>query len=92
MTGMKQIGLALRRRQAVQDAVASKRRFSLRANVLTLLACTGVIMYWRGVWSLWDLLVGTSLWSDLASIAVGLAVMLTFRLMGAELLSALPSG
>ena len=27
--------------------------FDVRANVLTLLAITGVIMYWRGVWSLW---------------------------------------
>ena len=40
-------------RQAALDAVASRRRFELRAIVLTLLACTGVIMYWRGVWSLW---------------------------------------
>lgn len=40
-------------RQGALDAVASKHRFELRANVLTLLACTGVIMYWRGVWSLW---------------------------------------
>ena len=40
-------------RQAALDTVVNKRRFELRANVLTLLACTGVIMYWRGVWSLW---------------------------------------
>ena len=39
-----------------------------------------------------DLLLGTSLYSDLASVALGLAVMLTFRLINADLLNALPSG
>jgi len=38
---------------AVQAAVADRLRFDVRANVLTLLAITGVIMYWRGIWSLW---------------------------------------
>jgi hypothetical protein len=35
-------------RQALED-----RRFDLRANVYTLIAITGVILYWRGVWTLW---------------------------------------
>ncbi len=39
-----------------------------------------------------DLLVGNSLWSNLASVALGLAVMISFRLAGVPLLSALPSG
>ena len=36
--------------------------------------------------------MGTSLYSNLASVALGLAVMLTFRLVNADLLNALPSG
>ncbi len=39
-----------------------------------------------------DLLVGDSLWSNLASVALGLAVMIFFRLAGMPLLGALPSG
>jgi hypothetical protein len=39
-----------------------------------------------------DLLVGDSLWSNLASVALGLAVMIFFRLAGVPLLGALPSG
>jgi hypothetical protein len=35
-------------RQALED-----RRFDVRANVYTLIAITGVILYWRGVWTLW---------------------------------------
>jgi hypothetical protein len=35
-------------RQALED-----RHFDVRANVYTLIAITGVILYWRGVWTLW---------------------------------------
>ena len=40
------VGTAVR--QALED-----RRFDVRANVYTLIAITGVILYWRGVWTLW---------------------------------------
>lgn len=38
-------------RQALED-----RRFDVRANFFTLVAITGVILYWRGVWTLWCVL------------------------------------
>lgn len=42
--------------QVVADAVTAAledHRFDFRANVFTLIAITGVILYWRGVWTLW---------------------------------------
>ena len=42
--------------QVVGDAVAAAledKRFDFRANAFTLIAITGVILYWRGVWTLW---------------------------------------
>ena len=40
---------------AVQAAMEESQgvRFDVRANVFTLVAITGVVLYWRGVWSLW---------------------------------------
>ena len=28
-------------------------RFDVRTNLFTLVAITGVVLYWRGVWTLW---------------------------------------
>ena len=41
--------------QAVRTALVESAgsRFDVRANVYTLVAITGVVLYWRGVWSLW---------------------------------------
>ena len=43
--------------EAVQEAVAAafeeNVRFDVRANFYTLIAITGVILYWRGVWNSW---------------------------------------
>ena len=43
--------------EAVQEAVAAafeeNVRFDVRANIYTLIAITGVILYWRGVWNSW---------------------------------------
>ncbi|KAI8464056.1 MAG: hypothetical protein J3K34DRAFT_462122 [Monoraphidium minutum] len=51
---------------------------------LTLAAVTGVIIYWRGVWSLLDVLVGDSVLGDLCCMAAGLTLVLWLRLSGAK--------
>ena len=43
---------------AVQDAVQqvmddTKVKFDVRANFYTLIAITGVVIFWRGVWTTW---------------------------------------
>lgn len=44
--------------EAVQEAVAAafeeNVRFDVRANFYTLIAITGVVLYWRGVWNSWS--------------------------------------
>ena len=46
--------------EAVQEAVAAafeeNVRFDVRANFYTLIAITGVVLYWRGVWNSWQVL------------------------------------
>lgn len=39
-------------------------QFDVRANVYTLVAVTGVILFWRGVWNTWDSLCepGFAVW------------------------------
>ena len=46
--------------QAVRTALdeSAGSRFDVRANVYTLVAITGVVLYWRGVWSLWCVRAG----------------------------------
>lgn len=40
--------------QAVETAITDGTlKFDVKANFNTLLAVTGVILYWRGVWTLW---------------------------------------
>lgn len=39
--------------EAVATAFEENVRFDVRANFYTLIAITGVILYWRGVWTLW---------------------------------------
>ena len=51
---------------------------------LTLAAVTGVIIFWRGVWSLLDYFLGDSLLGDLCCIIVGLTIVLWIRLSGAK--------
>lgn len=38
---------------AIQQALEENVKFDVRANVFTLIAITGVIIFWRGIWSLW---------------------------------------
>lgn len=66
--------------EAVGQALdAGTVRYDLRANFNTLVALTGVVIFERGVWTAWDVLFGDSAWSEAASIAVGLLIMLAVR-------------
>jgi len=51
---------------------------------LTLAAVTGVICYWRGVWSLLDYFMGDSVLGDVCCMIVGLTIVLWIRLSGAK--------
>ncbi|KIZ02938.1 hypothetical protein MNEG_5018 [Monoraphidium neglectum] len=51
---------------------------------LTLTAVTGVIIFWRGVWSLLDYYMGDSVLGDVCCIIVGLTIVLWIRLSGAK--------
>ena len=39
--------------EAIQQALEDNVRFDVRANFFTLIAITGVILFWRGIWSMW---------------------------------------
>jgi hypothetical protein len=43
-------------------------------------ALTGVVIFERGVWTLWDVVFGDSLISEVASVVVGLFIMLAVRI------------
>ncbi|KAK9862237.1 hypothetical protein WJX84_001373 [Apatococcus fuscideae] len=47
--------------EAVAQAIEETVRFDVRANFYTLIAITGVILYWRGIWTLWDYCFGMRL-------------------------------
>ncbi|KAL4427645.1 hypothetical protein ABPG75_001734 [Micractinium tetrahymenae] len=70
--------------QAVEQAVetALDRSFDIKANFNTIIALTGVIMYWRGMWNLLDTWLGTdNSLANLGSLLIGLSVMLFFRIL-----------
>lgn len=81
---------------AVQEAVAAafeeNGRFDVRANFYTLIAITGVVLYWRGIWNSWDYCFGLSIWSEMASVVTGLIVMITMRYLQVPLVESLPGG
>ncbi|KAL6784632.1 hypothetical protein ACKKBF_B02570 [Auxenochlorella protothecoides x Auxenochlorella symbiontica] len=65
---------------AVHTAIEDQNiHFDVKANLGTLVAVTGVILFWRGVWNMWDTVVGLSLTSDLLSMGIGLGTMLCIR-------------
>jgi hypothetical protein len=65
---------------AVENALLD-RSFDIRANFNTLIALTGVILYWRGMWNLWDSWLGTeSVTGNVGSILIGMSVILLFRI------------
>lgn len=66
--------------EAVANSLDTSVRFDLRANFNTLVALTGVVIFERGVWSAWDSFFGDSFSSNIASIGVGLAIMVSVPL------------
>jgi hypothetical protein len=78
--------------EAVATAFEENVRFDVRANFYTLIAITGVILYWRGVWTLWDYIFGLNATSAAVSAATGLVIMLTMRLLQVPLVESLPGG
>lgn len=59
----------------------------LASVAVTLTAVTGVIIFWRGVWSLLDYLLGDSIFGDICCIFVGLIIVLGIRLSGVKVSS-----
>lgn len=78
--------------EAVQEAVESAvetavenalldRSFDIRANLNTMIALTGVILYWRGMWNLADFYLGVdNLQGNVGSVLIGVSVILLFRI------------
>lgn len=53
----------------------------LPSQINTLFALTGVILFWRGVWNLFDTWLGTeSLQGNVGSLLIGLSIILLFRI------------
>lgn len=59
----------------------------LASVAVTLTAVTGVIIFWRGVWSLLDYFLGDSIFGDICCIFVGLTIVLGIRLSGVKVSS-----
>jgi hypothetical protein len=68
-----------------------KLEADLRSVGATIVAVSGVIVYWRGVWSLLDHVLGDSVFGDVACVVLGLLTVLGVRLSGAKLSSFWPS-
>jgi hypothetical protein len=68
-----------------------KLQGDLKAVGVTIVAVTGVIVYWRGVWSLLDHVLGDSVFGDVACVAIGLLTVLGIRLSGAKMSSFWPT-
>ncbi|KAL4444676.1 hypothetical protein ABPG77_002493 [Micractinium sp. CCAP 211/92] len=78
---------------AVQQAIEENVQFDVRANFNTLIAVTGVILFWRGVWNTWDVFFGSdSLLSNVGSLVLGLVIMLLVRFWDLPLVTSLPGG
>jgi hypothetical protein len=70
-----------------------KLEADLQSVAVTVTAVTGVIIYWRGVWSLLDNVMGDSLFGDICCIIVGLTIVLAIRLSGVKVASSFwPNG
>lgn len=65
-------------------------KLGLQANINTLLAVTGVILFWRGIWTMCDTFLGSSLPLDLASVLIGLSIMALIKFLKLPLAESLP--
>lgn len=61
-----------------------KLEADIMSVLLTLTAVTGVIIFWRGVWSLLDYYMGDSVLGSVCCIFTGLTIVLWIRLSGAK--------
>lgn len=68
-----------------------KLQGDLKAVGVTIVAITGVIVFWRGVWSMLDHLLGDSVFGDVACVVIGLLIVLGVRLSGAKMSSFWPT-
>jgi hypothetical protein len=68
-----------------------KLQGDLKAVGVTVVAVSGVIIYWRGVWSLLDHFLGDSVFGDVCCIVVGLLTVLGIRLSGLKMSTFWPS-
>lgn len=66
--------------------------FDVTANFWTLIAVIGVVLFWRGLWNMWDCIFGTEIWSNLSSLLVGLVIMIGVRFGKVPLVNSLPGG
>ncbi|GFR41624.1 hypothetical protein Agub_g2351 [Astrephomene gubernaculifera] len=76
-----------------EDVIAEfehKLEADLQTVGVTLTAILGVIIFWRGVWSLLDHFLGDSVVGDICCIIVGLTIVLYIRLSGMKIASFWP--
>jgi len=68
----------------VLEEFEHKLEADIKTVAVTLTAVTGVIIFWRGVWSLLDYYIGDSVFGDICCIFVGLIIVLWIRLSGVK--------
>lgn len=78
--------------QDVIDEFEHKLEADLQTVAVTITAILGVIVFWRGVWTLLDHYIGDSVLGDVCCIVVGLAIVLYIRLSGLKMASFWPPG
>lgn len=80
---------------AVPSEVLGEFEHKLEADVqtvaVTLAAIMGVIVFWRGVWSLLDHFIGDSVFGDFCCVIVGLSIVFWIRLSGFKIASFWPN-
>jgi len=72
--------------EAVSKALkADRNSMDLRANVNTLVAVIGIVIFERGVWTAWDVCFGDSAWSEVVSVGIGLGILTAIRVFNIPL-------
>eukprot|EP00887_Chlorella_sp_A99_P001214 scaffold14.g1214.t1 len=91
--GVREVEVEVLTEAVAEAAIEEHVFFDVRANFFTLVAVTGVILFWRGVWNTWDYFFGTgNLYSELGSLLLGLGIMLAIRIANVPLANGLPGG